>query len=92
MNAGTIVNVGAIILGFVCSMAAFYALTNWRLSSQEFGLSQERQAREATQRDFAVKFDSMNSSLADLKTTSAVQAETLKTISTQLGAYLQQHK
>lgn len=90
-NPGTLVNVIAIVVGFICSMAAFYALTNWRLSTTEAGLAAETKTREGVEHEFGMKFDTMNDSLSKLNTHAAVQDQqtqmmndTLKTISGQL--------
>jgi hypothetical protein len=88
LNLGTLINVGAQLLTAAGIVGGFYFVTNWRLTEVETATKTEMTNREKDRDDFGKRFDTMNGALSTLNTHAAVQDETLKTISAQLGAYL----
>ena len=83
-NAGTAVNIAAILFSFVAAMGGFYALTNWRLTEHDTAISDEQKARQTDRTEFIDKLGKINDNIGTLNTHAAVQDEQSKEIATTL--------
>ena len=92
-NAGTLVNIFSIpLLSAGVFLIGQYFLWGDELKRHDDAIKMEFANREKDKAEFATRFDKMGESLSSLDKHAAVQDETLKTISSQLGAYLDQNR